>query len=129
MSSSNSSTELSKWRTRVAAERTLLAWVRSTLTLLQVGIVTAHISKLFVHRFPGAHQAVDLELLNVLGLLSIVIALILLALALCQYKISTGSLRRLDYAWLPGEPIELASTLSVTIYGLVAVGTLLSKLW
>lgn len=124
----NSVTELAKWRTRAAAERTLLAWIRNTLLLLGVGIAIGYVSEIFVRNFPDANRDVALELLRTLGLLSIALALVLLALAIWQHKLVISALGRSDYLLLSGRPMELATTMAILIYGLVALCVLLFKL-
>ncbi|MBE9042696.1 DUF202 domain-containing protein [Oscillatoriales cyanobacterium LEGE 11467] len=121
----NPLTELAKLRTRAAAERTLLSWVRSTLLLLELGIAIGYVSDIFVQRFPGANREEFRELFRPLGLLTITLALILLVLAMWQHRIAIDSLRRENYILLSGRSMELASTVAVSIYGLIALCILL----
>lgn len=123
----NTTTELAKWRTWAAAERTLLAWVRSTLMLLGFGIVLGYLSGIPAQKLPNMSLVLTSESLRTLGLLSIALALVLLGLAIWQHRIIISSLCRADYVLLSGWPMEKASTMAVLTYSLVALVILLFK--
>ncbi len=89
--------------------------------LLELGIVISQISETFVQNFPEASRNLEFEELRVIGLLSIGLALVLLALAMWQYIAAVRSLRRPDYTSLPSHPLEIASTAAVLLYGLSAL--------
>ena len=79
---SDTSTELARERTREAADRTLMAWIRTSLTLISFGFGVGKVFDLLATAFPAKHLdplrasfvvAISLVTLGALGLLGAII--------------------------------------------------------
>lgn len=79
---SDTSTELARERTREAADRTLMAWIRTSLTLISFGFGVGKVFEVLAATFPAKHLdplrasfvfAISLIILGVLSLLGAII--------------------------------------------------------
>ena len=116
----NVTTELAKQRNRAAAERTLLAWIRNSLTLFGLGITIDYISIELLQGFSDDNRGMTWQMPDSLSLLVILPGLALLALAIWQYRTSMSSIQRRSHASTPDQSILLGTTTAVVLFGIVS---------
>lgn len=125
-SQNNATTELSKQRTRAAAERTLLSWISSSFKLVGLGIAISHVFPALEEVSPNAAEGLALKdralsqpvsFALSLGLLSL--GLIFLVLAMREYKVVTRPIQRKNYISISAQPMTLTATAGVTLLGVI----------
>jgi putative membrane protein len=120
-------TELARERNRIAADRTLLAWIRLSLTLIGIGFGVDQ-SIYLLHREIG-DVINPYRLSHILGLLLIGLGVYALIVAAIDYRGEMHRLKQPEYRFTPryqlGETIGMAL---VAIAGLT-FGTILWRLW
>ncbi len=122
----NLTTELSKQRTRAAAERTLLSWISSSFKLVGLGIV---ISRVFTalqeaspddvaSLLPSEDRVLSQQTSFALSLGLLSLGLIFLALAIREYKVSTRLIQHKKYTGISTRSMRLVSTTGVVLLGI-----------
>ncbi len=117
--SPNAQDDLARDRNRLAAERSLLSFVRSSLTMIGIGVGLEQILRALspVGRYIDA-WAYGLSLVYIgLGVLS-------LGLAIADYRAEKVRLRSPQYRYLPRWSVGAATGLAVFATGAVALGWL-----
>jgi putative membrane protein len=116
-------------RVRFAAERTLLAWVRTGLALMGFGFVVARFG-LFLHELPHLVAATPPptpgEWPTVFGVVLVLLGVAVTALAAVEYR---GVLRRIDRGEPyrpPGWSLGLAVAVVLAALGVAMVGYLIA---
>ncbi|KJH71045.1 YidH family protein [Aliterella atlantica] len=115
--------ELAKERNRAAAERTLMAWIRTSLSLISFGfgidrIVTA------LRGLGSASEAVGLS--RNIGLSFIAIGVLALLLATIGHRQDLRRINRGDFTYNPRISLGLVVAIALMIVGLFAfIGILL----
>jgi putative membrane protein len=119
----NVANELAKERNREAAERTLMAWIRTALSLIGfgfgIGKLSAYLDEAGLHtsRDP-AHMSL------VFGLSFIVVGIFGLLAAIVQHARIMNRLSRPDFAYNAMRPIAMtvaSMLILIGIFGLVAI--------
>lgn len=111
--------ELAKARTRLAAERTLLAWVQSALLLMGSGIAIDQLARNLSHVFPAKQPYVSEAAASIIGLGALGASVLLLVLATLQYPVK---LRSLAAPQTPVPQVNLAVAIwAVLTFGLAAL--------
>lgn len=123
--STQTTTELAKQRTRAAADRTLLAWINSTLLLFGFGIAADSVPGAFVENFPDSDGSMALALSHKVALVAIASGLLLLAIAIQNYITLVSSLQRADYILLSSRPVNNTATAAVLLFGMATLVMLL----
>ncbi|MEO0407841.1 MAG: DUF202 domain-containing protein [Cyanobacteria bacterium P01_A01_bin.135] len=113
----NPTTELARQRNRAAAERTLLAWIQSSLTLLGIGITLDY---LILRERPAT-----LPLFNA-GLLIAPLGLCLLGLATWQYWLSVRAVHSRS-SGLSSQLMGPVAAVTVALFGIVAAVVVLFR--
>ncbi|MFM9046496.1 MAG: YidH family protein [Cyanobium sp.] len=114
----NVTNELAKERNREAAERTLMAWIRTSLSLISFGFgVDKIIGAINRSRFGGSARA-DLSV-RVMAIAFIVTGIVALASATLQHKRILARLARPEFLYH-----EYRSLGTATALALMAIGTL-----
>ena len=104
-------TVLAADRTRLAYERTLMAWVRTSTSLIAFGFTIYQLFD-YVDSQPGVRKALVRP--GVVGIVMIVIAIVVLLLAWIQHQQGMRALRA-DYGTMPR---SIAGIMAVMIAGL-----------
>ena len=104
-------TVLAADRTRLAYERTLMAWVRTSTSLIAFGFTIYQLFD-YVDSQPGVRRALVKP--GVVGIVMIVIAIVVLLLAWIQHQQGMRALRA-DYGPMPR---SIAGIMAVMIAGL-----------
>ena len=104
-------TVLAADRTRLAYERTLMAWVRTSTSLIAFGFTIYQLFD-YVDSQPGVRKALVRP--GVVGIVMIVIAIVVLLLAWIQHQQGMRALRA-DYGPMPR---SIAGIMAVMIAGL-----------
>ena len=111
------STELSKKRTREAADRTLMAWIRRCLTFVAFGFGIAAIDQTL--------EETGLENARILGLGFVIVALFAVVVAMFQYRQELKMIEAGDYRQKPSLPLGIISAVALCLIGLFAVAGIL----
>ena len=114
------STELSKKRTREAADRTLMAWIRRSLSFIAFGFGIAVIAQTL--------EETALENARILGVSFVVVALFAVVVAMVQYRQELKMIGAGDYRQKPSLPPGIISAAAVCLIGLLAVGIIIDAI-
>ncbi len=124
----NLTNELAKERNRAAAERTLLAWIRTSLSLIGFGfgidqIVTA------IQRTRRLDDLETMYLARITGLAFIAVGLYALLSAAIEHRRELRRIQRDDYLYTPRRSNALAVAIALMVIGIFAfLGILISTL-
>ena len=119
----NLTNELARQRNRDAAERTLMAWIRTCLSLISFGFgldkIVAAIDRATGDQGPRP------------GVISVALAFVFtgilaMAAATVQHLRELRRLRRDDFVYVESPRIAAATAILITLIGLMAMGVLLS---
>ncbi len=124
----NESTELAKERNREAADRTLMAWIRTSLSLIGFGFgIDAMVQTL---EKTALGEAPNLAMnARVVGLSFIGVALFAVFVSMVQYRQELKMLEAGDYRYKPNLPLGLAVASALGLIGLFAgVGIIIGAL-
>lgn len=116
--------ELAKERNRAAAERTLMAWIRTSLSLISFGfgidqIVTA------IHSTVG-DKINPIRLSRILGLSFIALGTFAMVVATLQHRRELRRLQRKNYFYTPRTSLGFIVGIALVVIGLFAfIGILL----
>ena len=107
------STELSKKRTREAADRTLMAWIRRSLSFIAFGFGIAAIAPIL--------EETATEYARILGVSFVAVALFAVIVAMFQYRQELKMIEADDYRYQPSLPLGVISAVALFLIGLFAV--------
>jgi putative membrane protein len=115
----NTATELTKERNRLAADRTLMAWIRTALSLIGFGF---GIGKLFEYlRATGLHEAADpIRSTKIFGGSFMILGILALLAAVIQHARILKRLEHPDFAYDAMRPI--AATVAIMLLMIGAFG-------
>ncbi|MGB3405572.1 MAG: DUF202 domain-containing protein [Microcoleaceae cyanobacterium] len=113
--------ELAKERNRAAAERTLMAWIQNSLSLIGFGVAFDQIFEVLQQTFPQENRILVLQLSHILGLSLIAIGVGLLILGIFQYRIEVQSIERENYMRLSGHPLNIATSSAIILFGIATL--------
>jgi len=115
---------LARQRNRDAAERTLMAWIRTCLSLISFGFGLDKIVAAINARNPGSsgHAELSVRLVSMAFVLTGVIAM---AAANLQHRRNLRRLLREDFTYHVEASIASATALMISLIGVVALGLLL----
>ncbi len=106
-------TELSKKRTREAADRTLMAWIRRSLSFIAFGFGIAAIAPIL--------EETAAEYARILGVSFVAVALFAVIVAMVQYRQELKMIEASDYRYKPSLPLGIISGIALFLIGLFAV--------
>jgi putative membrane protein len=121
----NLTNELAKERNRAAAERTLMAWIRTSLSLISFGF---GIDRIVAALHRGLGDKIDpLHLSRILGLAFIAIGTLALLAAALSHREDLRRINRGDFTYVSRLSLSFVVALSLILVGLFAfIGILLS---
>ena len=123
----STNTELAKERNRAAAERTLMAWIRTCLSLISFGfgvdrIITALQKSLVPDYFDD-----PLYLTRIIGLSFIGIGTVAIILAAIEHKRELHHIKQKNYRYKSRSSLAFMVAISISITGLFAFIGILIK--
>jgi putative membrane protein len=114
------SNELAKERNRAAAERTLMAWIRTALSLISFGFGLERIISAIQYSRLGDSPHVDLSV-RLLSMGFILTGVAALAAATVQHRRDLRRIRRDDFLYTGGErSIAVITALALMVIGAIA---------
>ncbi|MCP9800197.1 YidH family protein [Synechococcus sp. RedBA-s] len=121
----NLTNELAKERNREAAERTLMAWIRTCLSLISFGFgLDKIIGAIEASRFEGSsHAHFSVRLISIGFVLTGILAM---AAATRQHRKVLRRLKQDDFVYLDSPSISMATAMALTMIGLVALVLLIA---
>ncbi len=122
----NLNNELAKERNRAAAERTLMAWIRTSLSLITFGFGIDRIVEAIRSSRLSDSGRVDISV-RLLSIGFIVIGNLSLMVAIAQHQQVLRRIRRHDFLYTPMLPIATLTALGLLIVGTLALIILLVR--
>ncbi len=123
MTPSNPATELAKERNRAAAERTLMAWIRTSLSLIGFGF---GIDQIVVAIHQALGDVVDpLRLTNILGLAFVALGTGALLFAALDHRRQLYRIQRHDLLYRSRHSVALIVAYMLTSIGAIAFFSIL----
>lgn len=95
----NSQVELAKERNRIAAERTLLTWIRQGLTLISLGFGTSEIVNTILGQLSNTERLIRLAYFS--GLVMVALGTYAVSAAAIEYWREIKKLEQLEYIYTP----------------------------
>ena len=112
-------TELAKERNREAADRTLMAWIRTSLSLIGFGfgidVITRGLGKTALGDAPNLALNA-----RILGLSFIIVAVFAVIVAMAQYRQELKMIEAGGYQYKPSFPLGLLVAAALCLIGLFA---------
>ena len=121
----NLNNELAKERNRAAAERTMMAWIRTCLSLISFGFgLDKIIGAINRSRFDGsAHAGLSVRLVA-MGF--VLIGILAMAAATRQHVRTLKLIRRDDFVYVDQSSITVFTAIALTIIGIAAFALLVT---
>lgn len=119
-------TELAKERNRIAADRTLLAWIRLSLTLLVVGFgVDQSVGLIYAYLGLGVNPG---RLSHWAGLLLVGLSVYVVVAASLGYGRELNRLKQPDYRYRPSYPLGITVAGALMAIALLCLGRITWRL-
>lgn len=117
----NDTTELAKMRNRLAADRTLISWIQTSLGLIGFGAGFQSIFGAVNRSFPQNNSVINQNITYAIGLSAIGLGIFLLIPILIPYREHIRSLEQEEFLNIPPHLFNLRLlTLSIMLYGFIA---------
>ena len=124
---SNINTELAKERNRAAAERTLMAWIRTCLALISFGFGVDRIVTALQQSSFSEYVDDPLHLTRILGLAFIGIGTNAILLAAIEHRRELRHIQKDNYVYQPRSSLAFNVAISISVTGLFAFVGILIK--
>lgn len=114
----NITNELAKERNRAAAERTIMAWIRTSLSLISFGF---GIDRIVTAIYSALGETVNpIRLSRILGLSFIALGTFAILVAAMQHHHELRRLQREDYLYTPRTSLGFLVAIALVLIGLFA---------
>ena len=123
----NISDELAKERSRQAAERTLMAWVRTSLTLIGFGFAIASFKQILLEGGLIRNPRKDFHGVLVFGLSFISLGVLGLLTATIQHWCILQQLKRDNFSYTGYRPLAFIMAILLMLIGLFAFSAVLAE--
>ncbi|MEL6496832.1 MAG: DUF202 domain-containing protein [Cyanobacteria bacterium J06623_7] len=123
----STNTELAKERNRAAAERTLMAWIRTCLSLIGFGFGVDRIITALQESAIYSYIDDPLHLTRILGLSFIGIGTVAIVLAALEHRRELYHIRQENYRYKPRSSLAFIVAISISLIGLFAFVGILIK--
>ena len=123
----NINTELAKERNRAAAERTLMAWIRTCLALISFGFGVDRIVTALQQSSFSEYVDDPLHLTRIIGLAFIGIGTNAILLAAIEHRRELRHIQKDNYVYQPRSSLAFNVAISISITGLFAFIGILIK--
>jgi len=124
--SRNLTNELAKERNRDAADRTLMAWIRTCLSLISFGFGIDNIVTALAKTRVGNGADVVFSA-RAIGACFIILGIVALAFATVEHQRLLKRIRQDDFFYTPGRSLTTAVAVALTIIGVFALFAVLVK--
>ena len=121
----NLTNELAKERNRAAAERTLMAWIRTCLSLISFGFAIDKILQALQQTKLGSPAKFDVGV-HLVGLCFIALGVFAMFWATIEHQIILKQIRRDDYVYSPPRSLAMTTAIFLQFIGLFAFIVVLS---
>jgi len=118
MQESDASTEMAKRRSRDAAERTLLAWVRTSLALIGFGFGIAQLIETLSTTAAVARSPYLVTNVRIFGMSFIVLGVVSVIIALIQHRYEIKYIDRPTYQYKAPFPLAFSVAAIITVIGI-----------
>lgn len=122
----NTQVELAKGRNRIAADRTLLSWIRLSLTLIGIGFGIDQAVNLIYQEFGNVIN--PLRFSHVVGLLFVGVGLFAILMAILDYRGELARLDQADYVFTPRWALGKVVAIALLAIALLSFGTIFARL-
>jgi len=116
-SSGEITVELAKKRNRDAAERTLMAWIRTSLSLISFGFGIDRVVTALKNANPSINP---IRLSRILGLSFIAVGVFALIIAIIQHRAELKRIRRVGYMYTSNTSLSIIVAIALVVIGLGA---------
>ena len=123
----STNTELAKERNRAAAERTLMAWIRTCLSLISFGFGVDRIITALQKSVISDYLDDPLRLTRILGLSFIAIGTVAIILAAIEHKRELHHIKQDNYRYKSRSSLAFMVAISISVTGLFAFLGILIK--
>jgi len=116
----NLNNELAKQRNRAAAERTLMAWIRTCLSLISFGFGLDKIIGAINRTRLGEGSHVDLSV-RLMAMGFVLVGILAMGAAIRQHHRDLRQIRRDDYVYIQEASISTATAAALIVIGAIAL--------
>jgi uncharacterized membrane protein YidH (DUF202 family) len=122
----DSNTELAKRRTYDASERTLMAWIRTTLSMITFGFGVDKITEAILRTQLKTSQNLIIDV-RIFGLSLVVLGVFGLVIALIEHSREIKKIKQPGYQYRTYFPFTLVIGWAIAVVGLFALVTILFR--
>lgn len=118
--------QLARERNRIAADRTLLAWIRTSLTLIGIGFGVDQIVQIITDQVGAAPDPAKFT--KLLAVCFVGLGTTAVIWAIVDYRGELQRLSQAEYTYQPRQPLGVVTAVILILVSLVVVANILLKL-